>query len=316
MLSIVIPCFNKQGQIATTLNSVLKQSFHDYEIIIVDDGSTDNSIEIIQQFNDSRIKLIQQTNSGVSAARNNGIKNASGDWIAFLDADDWWHPEYLKNIHTIITAHPEAKVVSTGFFCKPDTPNWQPNAWPLSSQLPEIEVIKNLPERWLQSIPFFTSSVCIHKNFLQTMHPWFPDNESNGEDLDLWLRIAEHENIFHLPTELVVYRTEQQQSLTSNYAPLEDPPFIKRMQSRAQNRDFPPQLKNATLLFVAQNKLIRARQAILQQRRGKAFKLVFSSIYAFKIKRWWMTLFMALFLPTPLVQKWQNKRSGTKELIQ
>ena len=316
MFSIVIPCFNKQNQILITLNSVLNQSFQDYEIIIVDDGSTDSSIEIIQQLNDTRIKLLQQTNSGVSVARNKAIENANGEWIAFLDADDWWHPQYLENIHNAISIHTGAQAISSGFFCKPDSPNWQPDAWPLPRQLPKIEEIKNLPERWLQGIPFFTSSICINSAFLKTIHPWFPKGESNGEDLDLWMRIAEKSSILHLPVEMVVYRTEQQQSLTGNHASLENPPFINRMQSRAHKKDFPPQLKDATLLFSAQHKLSRAREAILLQKRHVTLKLLINATYAIKTKRWWMTLFMCLLLPRSYVQKWQNNRNVTKELIQ
>ncbi len=308
MFSIIIPCFNKQNQILTTLYSVLNQSFQDYEIIIVDDGSTDNSVNLINTLQDKRIKLIQQQNAGVSIARNKAIKKANGEWVAFLDADDWWHPQYLENINHIIKTHSDAKVVSTDFISKPDTENWQPQAWPLLSQRPEIEIIYSLPEQWLQRIPFCTNSICINKDFLHTIQPWFPESETNGEDLDLWMRIAEKTNILNLPIKLSVYRTNQAYSLTTQHKSLEIPLFIKRMQSRALKHSFPAQLKYSTLLFVAQYKLTLARKAILQQRRTLAFKLLTNATYTIKTKRWWMTLFMILFFPPVLVQKWQDSK--------
>ena len=88
IISVVIPLYNKKKQIAYTLQSVFTQTFQDFEIVVVDDGSTDNSVEEVEKFDDSRIRLIHQTNAGVSAARNRGIGEARGELIAFLDADD------------------------------------------------------------------------------------------------------------------------------------------------------------------------------------------------------------------------------------
>ena len=87
MFSIVIPLYNKAKSIANTIQSILGQSFADFELIIVDDGSTDDSVAIVQQFTDQRIRLIQKDNGGVSSARNRGINDANYDFIALLDAD-------------------------------------------------------------------------------------------------------------------------------------------------------------------------------------------------------------------------------------
>lgn len=100
--SIVIPCYNKEDFIAETIHSVLEQDFNDYELIIVDDGSTDSSVNIINSFDDSRIKLLKKINGGVSSARNYGIKNATGKYIAFLDADDIWNLTHLSSAYELI----------------------------------------------------------------------------------------------------------------------------------------------------------------------------------------------------------------------
>ncbi|QYS90674.1 glycosyltransferase family 2 protein [Flavobacterium covae] len=90
LFSVIIPLYNKENYIYNTLISVINQTYTYFEIIIVNDGSTDKSLEIVKNINDSRIKIFEQNNKGVSSARNLGIKNATGSLIAFLDADDLW----------------------------------------------------------------------------------------------------------------------------------------------------------------------------------------------------------------------------------
>lgn len=96
MISVVIPLYNKEASIKQTLMSVLSQSYQDFEVVIVDDGSTDNSVAKVEEIQDSRIRLIRQENGGPSKARNTGVKNAKGEWILFLDADDEMLPEALE----------------------------------------------------------------------------------------------------------------------------------------------------------------------------------------------------------------------------
>lgn len=94
-VSVIIPVYKVEKYIAATVRSVLKQTYKDFELLIVDDGSPDRSIEICQRFKDPRIKIIRQPNRGVAAARNTGIRQAQGEYIALLDADDLWVPEKL-----------------------------------------------------------------------------------------------------------------------------------------------------------------------------------------------------------------------------
>lgn len=115
MISVVIPLYNKAHTIVNTLTTVINQTYKDFEVIIVNDGSTDNGVDVIKSnFNDPRIRIINQENAGVSAARNRGVKEAKGDWIAFLDGDDEWHPEYLAIIQQAILEYPDAGMICTG----------------------------------------------------------------------------------------------------------------------------------------------------------------------------------------------------------
>ena len=94
-ISVIIPTYNRANSVGKAIQSVLDQTFKDLEIIVVDDGSTDDSAPVLAAFGD-RIRLIQQANRGVSGARNTGVRAATGKWIAFLDSDDQWHSSKLE----------------------------------------------------------------------------------------------------------------------------------------------------------------------------------------------------------------------------
>ena len=114
-ISIVIPLYNKEKFIARTLESVLAQTFKNFEVLIVNDGSTDSSVEVAKKYIDDRFRIINQKNSGVSAARNKGIKLARAKYIAFLDADDTWEPNFLSEIQRLIKKYPQAGLYGTGY---------------------------------------------------------------------------------------------------------------------------------------------------------------------------------------------------------
>jgi len=104
-VSVIVPVYNAEQYVKDTLQSLLAQTHSNLEVIIVDDGSPDQSIEVCRQFTDSRIKIVQQANRGPAGARNTGIRHAQGDYVAFLDADDLWLPEKLeKHVHHLETS--------------------------------------------------------------------------------------------------------------------------------------------------------------------------------------------------------------------
>ena len=113
LFSVIIPLYNKAPYIKRAIDSVLAQTIHDFEIIVVNDGSTDGGENIVAEYSDSRIFLINQKNSGVSVARNNGVNVANSDYIAFLDADDEWLPGFLNEIQNMINQYPYAGLYST-----------------------------------------------------------------------------------------------------------------------------------------------------------------------------------------------------------
>lgn len=116
MISVVIPLYNKESSIAQSLKSVLSQEYDDFEVVIVDDGSTDGSVGVVEAINDPRIRLIKQENGGPSKARNTGVKNAKGEWILFLDADDEFLPGALEYFAKNINKHNDTSFIFAPFY--------------------------------------------------------------------------------------------------------------------------------------------------------------------------------------------------------
>lgn len=189
MITIIIPLYNKEASIATALRGVLAQSYQDFEIVVVDDGSTDGGAAVVEQFDDPRIRLIRQKNGGVSAARNRGIAEAKGAHVAFLDADDEWMPEFLEEIAALIAAYPECKARATNYIFN-------------SNGVKSPTILRKIPfagERGVLTNYFEVAScshppvcsicVCIDRDLLQEIGG-FPVGIKSGEDLLVWARTA------------------------------------------------------------------------------------------------------------------------------
>lgn len=190
MISVVIPLYNKEKQIANTLNTVLNQTFQKFEIIIVNDGSTDKSIEEVNKIKDSRIRIINQKNAGVSAARNRGIEEAKYDLIAFLDADDEWKPEYLETQYNLYNKYPECSVFATNYEFK-DVNGKVTNT--IIRKLPfdgNDGILNNYFEVASCSHPPICSiTIAVKKNAIKAIGG-FPVGIKSGEDLLTWAKLA------------------------------------------------------------------------------------------------------------------------------
>lgn len=205
MISVVIPLYNKEKQIAHTLQSVFKQTFQDFEVVIVDDGSTDGSVAVVEKFSNSRIRLICQKNAGVSAARNRGIEEAKGNLIAFLDADDEWKPEYLATQYHLSQKYPDCSV----FVCNYEFRNTDGKVTStIIRKLPflgEDGILSNYFEvACCSHPPLWTSAVMVKKQAIQEIGG-FPEGIKAGEDLLTWARLAVNGKIAYSKTVLSVF---------------------------------------------------------------------------------------------------------------
>lgn len=209
--SVVIPLYNKSYSIEKCINSVLSQTHTDYEIIIVNDGSKDNSLSIVKssfkgEIDDGTIIVINQKNQGVSVARNIGVEASNFDYICFLDADDEWKPDFLQNIKRLINEYPSACLYCLQHETK------------LDNQLPVrntsfykdgfIGYVDNFFKASLFGSIANSSKVCIRKHSLLEVGG-FPENQKSGEDLFVWIELQKLSRVaFFNKVSVVIHTTE------------------------------------------------------------------------------------------------------------
>lgn len=309
--SVVIPLYNKAPYIEGAIASVLAQTEQDFEIIVLDDGSTDAGADIVATIADSRVRLVRQPNAGVSATRNRAISMANGQWVAFLDADDWHHPHYLQSLAAAQSLHPAVDVVAAQYIPVADTSKVWPPAWHVPSApitRESIELIEDLPGRWMKGPTFTTSSVSIRKTRLQQMQPCFVVGESHGEDLDMWFRVAEQSPVACIKWPLVAYRVSVVGSLSLKNPELELPPFLHRIRDRALSGAMTSAQAKSALRMVADQEISMARDALASGQRMEAIRLLWKGHNSASKRRWWFTAAMTAFVPGELVRRWQHWR--------
>ena len=202
-ISVVIPSYNRAYCIEKTIDSVLEQKRDDTEIILVDDGSTDNTRELVQNKYGNQVRYIYQENQGIPAARNTGIKNAQGDFIAFLDSDDYWYPGKLEKQMALIAEHPEYGLVASRFDKIQCAENIKKTNRPLSYQSRRGKsgwVLNDL----FQANFIRTSSVMIRRDCFDRVG-LFDEKQKQAQDYDLWLRMAAEYQVGFINEVLAVY---------------------------------------------------------------------------------------------------------------
>ncbi len=204
--SIVMPLYNNIADVGGAVHSVLEQTVSDFELIIVNDGSTDGSEILVRNIDDARIRIIDQKNSGVAAARNRGIEESRGEIIAFLDADDEWKKNFLETILLLQTKYPQCSVFATKYSYKEINNTYRE---PIIRKLPSKEwtgVIDNYFEIASHSDPLvWSSAVAVRKSALQAIGG-FPVDIAIGEDLLTWAKLALRYEIAYTTTSCAVFR--------------------------------------------------------------------------------------------------------------
>lgn len=201
VLSIVIPLYNKSLSIEKTLESILSQSYKKYEVIVVNDGSTDDSAAKVRQVSDNRVRLISQRNGGVSSARNTGIKHAKGKWILFMDADDMLLEDAIKTLMTNIV---DEKTIIAGNFLIDNNGTQKKYLQIRSSKFFSSE--KEIYRSWVFRTLFIRTGSFIMPT-ITAKQELFDETLSRYEDLDFLFRCYRYLNVFLIPNVLMVYNT-------------------------------------------------------------------------------------------------------------
>lgn len=234
--SVIIPLFNKEQYVEKCIKSLSAQTYQDFEILVIDDGSSDSSVRRVQQLGSSKLTLIAQKNSGVSAARNRGIDLAKGDYICFLDADDWYEPAFLQNINELIERFDAASAYCSGYFLRKGAETRR-SVEPTGYDGQEMFLIDDFYDQWSRGAFFYTSSICVSRALLQVTELRFPRNEQLGEDQDMWFSLVERGSIAYVRQPLSNYAIGTSNSLTHSQKLLDEYPFLSRLKDRVRRGD-------------------------------------------------------------------------------
>lgn len=188
MFSVIIPLYNKELYIEKAVESVLEQTFREFELIVIDDGSTDKSRQRLEAIHDPRLTVISQPNAGVSTTRNRGVEIARYSWIAFLDADDWWHPDFLKELSALIVKYPDAVLYGSNYFyVKHGLHRVEEKGLAPEFTAGYIDYVASYAASFC--VPINCSFVVVRKTAFEAVGGFKP-NLRMGEDFDLWIRLA------------------------------------------------------------------------------------------------------------------------------
>lgn len=190
MFSVIIPLYNKAPYVEKAIQSILSQTYREFEIIVVNDGSVDNSLEVVRKIDFGKVEhtIIDQENAGVSTARNNGVKQTKCDYIAFLDADDWWKPTFLEEMRCLIEKYPQASIYGSGYYL---VKNGKKRIAPIGVEADFNGGIINYCQVYAKTLcmPIWTGAAVIPKSIFEEQNGFKPHLRL-GEDFDLWIRIA------------------------------------------------------------------------------------------------------------------------------
>lgn len=294
--SIVIPLYNKEPYIQRTIQSVLDQTYTHYEIIIVNDGSTDNSVSCVECVNDPRIRIISQENQGVSAARNTGIKHARYEYIAFLDGDDVWKSNFLESIKRLVDRYPRESFFATSFEKK------ERNGKVLEAVHRGIPPAKELWEgivhdffyHSLNDMLVLSSSVVIAKEVFDRLGG-FINGIRYGEDQEMWGRIAmEYSLVFTNKIGMCYNRDTNNVVFQTGYREF---PLLEKASDWLRKYQLGDSQRDGLFQYVYKWSIIKAIFCIRMNKKKEAFSLLWSSKRTRYFRFLWFGTLMAAIMP-------------------
>lgn len=290
---MVIPLFNKSEYVIESIESVISQSSPADEIIIIDDGSTDDSIAtIIKSGLNKLVTIHQQKNSGVSAARNTGIALATGDFIAFLDADDRLLSDYIKNIRILAYNYPQAHMLCTGY-----TRFWPDgrttNCTLQSKTTAHHSLISSFYDCWSNYAFTFTSAISARRSVMLQQNILFPFGERLGEDQDVWFRLCEAGPVAYANAALVEYRMAVAGSATDQSIITNLLPCYERLEQRIRMDQIPKHLLPGAKKLLSAHLINVARARLQCGDVDGAMSLLQNDFANIKKSYWSRTLLLA-----------------------
>ena len=213
--SVVIPLYNKENYIEKTMLSLLNQTFSDFEVIVVNDCSTDASEEIVKRFDDARIQIIKHSiNKGLSASRNTGINKSKAQYVAFLDADDLWKPTFLEKIDFLINEYPSASLFATKYEVLLKDNKIITHDFKIES-FEKHGIITNFFECSLNQSIYYPSCLCVKKSVFEDVG-YYDERINYSEDVDFNIRAHTKYKLAYFDSALVTYLLDSENQITHN----------------------------------------------------------------------------------------------------
>nr|WP_290223838.1 glycosyltransferase family A protein [Trichocoleus desertorum] len=275
-VSIIIPLYNKGKYVARALNSILAQTYQNFEVFVVDDGSTDNGPEIVNSYTDSRLRLIRQTNAGPGAARNRGIQSSQAPLLAFLDADDEWMPTFLAESVQQLQAHPDCAISAFGRFLGAERTSWEPGCRQFGVTEGEWRMPVSLDAHSIKRVIdfFHPGAIVCRREVLDRFGGFYTKNGCNyGEDVYLWAQIALNYKIYRNPVPLFWWHTEASE-ISAYSARKIVPPWPMLTDPQPLRMDCPPAYQPALERYLTYLAVIAAERCIRAGDRATAERLL------------------------------------------
>ncbi len=307
-VTVVMPLFNKEQDVERAIESVLVQTVDDFELIVVNDGSTDNGPAKVKAFHDERIRMIDQRNAGVSVARNCGITEARADLIAFLDADDEWADDFLETILNLREQFPRCDVFATNYFFCGD-----------GYKRPAI--IRRMPQNFREGLlkdyfgvaahsdpPLWTSAVGVTKRAITSVGG-FPVGVHSGEDLLTWAKLAANYEIAYANRPCAVYWNPQTASDRPGRVP-QNPDIVGEELVRLIKETPTPRPEGIKAYIGLWHQMRAVIYVQLGDKKNALDELKMTSAYSPSLKVYLLMLILKLPLPSPakLLSVWRRFR--------
>jgi len=315
-VSVVIPLYNKERHVARAIQSVLDQVFRDFELIVVNDGSTDGSVEAVKTFTDARIRLVhrEHVNSGGGhAARNLGIAEARADLIAFLDADDEWLPGHLETIKRLSEKYPGCGAFATAYaVVAPDGKRWVH----ASDGIPAHPWEGIIPSyfRSAPTYPVVTISVAIPRRVFDSVG-LFPVGVSQGGDTDTWCRIALEYPVCYSTQVGAVYHKEADNRVCLLNRPLGEFGRAKAIRDALRTGRVPVEHRRDAFEFMAFSQIRVAGRNISAGYPRQARRLLQSCRGTRRYARVWWLLMLQTMLPPGWPTRFKAARKATLNVV-
>jgi GT2 family glycosyltransferase len=261
-ITAVIPLFNKEREIARAVRSALNQTHPPAQVIVVDDGSTDGSVQAVQALADARVQLLRQPNAGPSGARNRGTAAAHTEFVAFLDADDEWGPTFLETVANLQTRFPQASIWATAFELVNGDSRSAAATWTNLPQDPHGGLIDDFLIACLQVPPICASGFLCRKQLLQEVGG-FPEGVRLGEDFDTWIRLALRGPVAFSPAAPVLYHKDADNRAMDRERYRTTDTCLRRTLAQAlQSPATPPALRQSVRILLVKHLLDVSRHAL------------------------------------------------------